>query len=198
MLEVHRRNKAVKVQTHVKIGFYKPLILPVLLYSFWCVFASRANFDLLESLLEKVVRRIIGNKTMCYLNQLRDPNILQLLRCLQLTHILLLSKITYKEMEPASTYPRDPKPEEEKMKTSIFRKHEQRKLEASSSSKTSDSWIDLTSISNLWTRKDWETDSSKLYLRNIRSSLRVSAICFFNPMKNFWFAKDFYKKCGLL
>ena len=66
-----RRNVTVKVQILVKLGLYKSLILPVLLYGFACVFASRADLHLLENFQKNVLRCITGNKTMTYRNQLK-------------------------------------------------------------------------------------------------------------------------------
>ena len=98
VLYLLRRNVAVKVQTLVKLGLYKSLILPVLLYGFACVFASRADLHLLENFQKKVVGWITGNKTMSYRSQLKILNILPLPMFLQLNDVLLLSKITNEEM----------------------------------------------------------------------------------------------------
>ena len=61
VLYLLRRNVAVKVQTLVKLGLYKSVILPVLFYGFSCVFASRADFHLPEN-FQTAVRWITGNK----------------------------------------------------------------------------------------------------------------------------------------
>ena len=103
-----RRNVAVKVQTLVKLGLYKSLILPVLLYGFACVFASRADLHLLENFLKKVVRWRTGNKAMSYLSQLKILNILPLPMFLQLNDKLLLSKITTEEMGTSVSLPERP------------------------------------------------------------------------------------------
>ena len=43
-----KRNVAVNVKTSIKLGLYKLLILPILLYGFSCVSASRAELQSLE------------------------------------------------------------------------------------------------------------------------------------------------------
>ena len=104
-----RRNVAVKVQTFVKLGLYKSLILPMLLYGFACVFTSRADLHLLENYQKKVVRWITGNKTMSYLSQMKILNILPLPMFLRLSDMCSYRKSQKKKWEPASAHPRDPK-----------------------------------------------------------------------------------------
>ena len=108
MLYLLRRNVAVKVQTLVKLGLYKSLILPVVLYGFACVFASRADLHLLENLKKNVVRWITGNKTMSSLSQLKTLNILPLPMFLQLNDMLLLSKIKNEEIRTSISLPEGP------------------------------------------------------------------------------------------
>ena len=103
-----RRNVAVKVQILVKLGLYKSLILPVLLYGFACVFASRADLHLLENFQKKVVRWITGKKTMSYRSQLKILNIVPLPMFLQLNDVLLLSKITNEETGTSFSLPERP------------------------------------------------------------------------------------------
>ena len=98
----------MKVQTLVKLGLYKSLILPVLLYGFACVFASRADLHLLENFQKKVVGWITGNKTMSYRSQLKILNILPLPMFLQLNDVLLLSKITNEETGTSFSLPERP------------------------------------------------------------------------------------------
>ena len=114
-----RRNVAVKVQTLVKLGLYKSLILPVLLYGFACVFASRADLHLLENFQKKVVRWITENKTMSYLSQLQFLNILPLPMFLQLNDMLLLSKITNEELGTSISLPE--RPEKRGRRSEIFK-----------------------------------------------------------------------------
>ena len=105
VLYLLRRNVAVKIQTFVELGLYKSLILPVLLYNFACVFASREDLHLLEKAQKKVLRWITGNKTMSYLGQLKVLNILPLPMFLQLNDMLLLLKITNEEMGTSISLP---------------------------------------------------------------------------------------------
>ena len=103
-----RKNVAVKVQTLSKLGLYKSLILPVLLYGFSYIFTSRIDLHQLENFQRNVVRWINGKKTKNYLSQLRILNILPLAMFLQLNDILLLSKITHEEMATSIGLPKRP------------------------------------------------------------------------------------------
>ena len=93
VLYLLRRNVALKVRTHIKLGLYKSLILPVLLYGFSCVSASRAELHLLEKFQKKAVKWITGLKDQSYTSQMRLLNILPLPMFIQLNDILLLSKM---------------------------------------------------------------------------------------------------------
>ena len=108
VLYLLRRNVAVKVQTLVKLGLNKSLILPVLVFGFACVFPSRADLHLLEKFQKKVVRWITGIKTMSYRSQLNILNILPLPMFLQLNGMLLLSKLTNEEMGTSISLPERP------------------------------------------------------------------------------------------
>ena len=48
VLYMLKRNVATKVNTFVKLGLYKSLILPVLLYDFTCLTARRTEIQILE------------------------------------------------------------------------------------------------------------------------------------------------------
>ena len=75
VLYMLKRNVATKVNTFVKLGLYKSLILPVLLYRFTCLTAGRTEIQILEKFQKKVVKWITGNKDTEYKNQLRLLNI---------------------------------------------------------------------------------------------------------------------------
>ena len=103
-----RRTIALKIQTLVKLGLYKSVIFPVLLYGFSSVSASRADLHLLENFQKKVVRWITGNKTMSYRSQLKILNILPQPMFKQLNDMLLLSEITNEEMKTSINLPERP------------------------------------------------------------------------------------------
>ena len=89
-----RRNIAPQVRQEIKLGLYKSLILPVLLYGSACTNPNRCELQQLERFQKKVVKWILGQKVMPYPNQLRLLNILPLPMFMQLNDILLLSKLT--------------------------------------------------------------------------------------------------------
>ena len=88
-----KRNVATKVNTFVKWGLYKSLILPVMLYGFTCLTAGRTEIQILEKFHQKVVKWITGNKDTEYKSQIRLLNILPLPMFIQLNDILLVSKV---------------------------------------------------------------------------------------------------------
>ena len=97
VLYMLKRNVATKVNTFVKLGLYKSLILPVLLYGFTCLTAGRTEIQILEKFQKKVVKWITGNKDTEYKNQLRLLNILPLPMFIQLNDLLLVSKALNEE-----------------------------------------------------------------------------------------------------
>ena len=62
VLYMLKRNVENKVNTFVKLGLYKSLILPVLLYGFTCLTAGGTEIKILEKFQKKVVKSITGNK----------------------------------------------------------------------------------------------------------------------------------------
>ena len=94
VLYLLRRNIALQVRQEIKLGLYKSLILPVLLYGSACTNPNRGELQQLERFQKKVVKWILGQKVMPYPNQLRLLNILPLPMFMQLNDILLLSKLT--------------------------------------------------------------------------------------------------------
>ena len=97
VLYMLKRNVATKVNTFVKMGLYKSLILPVLLYGFTCLIAGSTEIQILEKFQKKVVKWITGNKDTEYKSQLRLLNILPLPRFIQLNDLLLVSKALNEE-----------------------------------------------------------------------------------------------------
>ena len=89
VLYLLRRNQAVQVKPLIKLGFYKSLILPVLLYGFTCIIPSRSELQNLERFQKKAVKWITGNKGVNYSSPLRLLNILPLPMFLQLNDLLL-------------------------------------------------------------------------------------------------------------
>ena len=94
VLYLLRRNIALQVRQEIKLGLYKSLVLPVLLYGSSCTNPNRGELQQLERFQKKVVKWILGQKIMPYPNQLRLPNILPQPMFMQLNDILLLSKLT--------------------------------------------------------------------------------------------------------
>ena len=93
VLYLLRRNVAVQVKPLIKLGLYKSLILPVLLYGFTCINPSRSELQNLERFQKKAVKWIRGNKGVDYISQLRRLNILPLPMFLQVNDLLLLAKV---------------------------------------------------------------------------------------------------------
>ena len=94
VLYLLRRNIAPQVRQEIKLGLYRSLILPALLYGSACTNPNRGELQQLEIFQKKVVKWILGQKVMPYPNQLRPLNILPLPMFMQLNDILLLSKLT--------------------------------------------------------------------------------------------------------
>ena len=97
VLYMLKRNVATKLNTFVKLGLYKSLIPPVLLYSCTCLTAGRTEIQILEKFQKKVVKWITGNKDTEYKSQLRLLNILPLPMFIQLNDLLLVSKALNEE-----------------------------------------------------------------------------------------------------
>ena len=93
VLYLLRRNIAYSVNTFVKLGLYKSIVLPILLYGFHCVKVSRTDLLTLEQFQRKVVKWICGDSTRSYVEKLRLLNLLPLPIFLQLNDLLFLTKI---------------------------------------------------------------------------------------------------------
>ena len=89
VLHLIRRNVAYAVKPFNKLGLYKSLVLPVLLYGINCTTPSKSDLGNLEKLQRKAVRSITGRK-----NQLRLLNILPLPMYMQMNDLFTLSKLT--------------------------------------------------------------------------------------------------------
>ena len=118
VLYLLRRNVGLQVRTHIKLGLYKSLILPVLLFSFECVSASRAELHLLENLKKKAVKWITGLKDQSYTSQMRLLITLPLSMFIQLNDILLLTEMN-RENNLRINMPELPEPE--RRNTDIFK-----------------------------------------------------------------------------
>ena len=92
VLYLIRRNVAYAVKPFIKVGLYKSLVLPVLLYGSNCTTPSKSDLGNLEKLLRKAVRSITGQNEP-YENQLRLLNILPLPMYMQVNDLLTLSKL---------------------------------------------------------------------------------------------------------
>ena len=100
-----KRIVAFRVSTVTKLGLYKFLILPVLLYGFSCVAITQSN--MLIRFRKKTVRWITGNKAASYVNQLGLLNILPLEMFLLLNSLLYnMNNWTHKKNSYPQTYTR--------------------------------------------------------------------------------------------
>ena len=88
-----RRNVAYAVKPLIKLGLYKSLVLPVLLYGINCSTPSKPDLGNLEKLQRKTVRWITGRYEP-YENQRRLLNTLLLPMNMQMNDLLTLSKLT--------------------------------------------------------------------------------------------------------
>ena len=129
VLYMLKRNIAIKLNTFVKLGLYKSLILPVLLYGFRGLTAGRTE-NQTGKVSKKVVKRITGNKDTECKSQLRLLNILPLPMFIQLNDLLLVSKALNEENSgiELQKYIR----KKQGTKFSKWRKLEQRKRAANS------------------------------------------------------------------
>ena len=88
-----RQNGAYKVNTFVKLGLYKSILLPILTYGSHCAKFLGKDLEKLELFQKKVVKWICGKHCQKYTDQLRMLNILPLPMFLQTKDLLLLSKL---------------------------------------------------------------------------------------------------------
>ena len=84
-----RRNVSQSVGARIKLGLYKSLVLPFLLYGIQCIHLSEASMIILEKLQRRAVKWICG--TGKYGQQLRFLNILPLPMHIQILNLLTLS-----------------------------------------------------------------------------------------------------------
>ena len=96
-----RRNVAFKVNMRIKLGLYKSMILPVLMYGSPCCNLNRGDMRNLERFQRKVVSWITNSKTLSYIEQLRLSNLLPLPMYYQLNDLLLLSSL--QQNQPTNT-----------------------------------------------------------------------------------------------
>ena len=88
-----RQNVAYNVNTFVKLGLYKSILLPVLTYGCHCANFLRKSLQKPEIFQKKVVKWICGKHCQKYTDQLRMLNVLPLPMFLQTKDLLLLSKL---------------------------------------------------------------------------------------------------------
>ena len=93
-----RRNAAFNVKFSVKLGLYKSVIIPVLLYGMNCAYQSRTDKRKLENLQRRVLKWVCRPHRGDYKAQLRLLNVLPLPLFIQLNALLLLLKL-YKDIE---------------------------------------------------------------------------------------------------
>ena len=88
-----RRNIAYKTLPLVKLGLYKSLLIPILIYGLSCTNLSRGDLVRLERFQKKVTKWTVTSPDTYYVNQVRALNVLPLPMYLQLTDLLLLSSL---------------------------------------------------------------------------------------------------------
>ena len=88
-----RRNVLLKVNVSVKLGLYKSVLLPVLLWGMNCVRLSRDSNRDLESFRKRALNWVCYESNRSYLQQLRLLNALPLPFFMQCNDILLMSKL---------------------------------------------------------------------------------------------------------
>ena len=91
VLYLLRRNVSQSVGARIKLGLYKSLVLPIILYGIQCIHLSKASMIILEKLQKRTVKCICG--TGKYGQQLRFLNILPLPIHIQILNLLTLSNI---------------------------------------------------------------------------------------------------------
>ena len=89
VLYLLRRNVSQSVGARIKLGLYKSLVLPILLYGIQCIQLSKASMIILEKLQKRAVKWICGTRK--YGQQLRFLNILPLPMRIQILNLLTLS-----------------------------------------------------------------------------------------------------------
>ena len=93
-----RRNVAFNVKFSVKLGLYKSVMLPVLLYGMNGAYQFRTDQRKFENLQRRVLKWVCGAHRGNYKAQLRLLNVLPLPLFIQLNDLLLPSKL-YKDIE---------------------------------------------------------------------------------------------------
>ena len=88
-----RRNVSPKVNVSVKLGLYKSILLPILLYGMNCVRLSRGSTRDLESFQKRAFNWVCYESNWSYLQPLRLLNLLQLPLFMQCNDIVLMSKL---------------------------------------------------------------------------------------------------------
>ena len=98
-----RRNVAFKVNMRIKLGLYKSMILPVLMYGSSCCNLNRGDMRNLERFQRKVVSWITNSKTLSYIEQLRLSNLLPLPMYYQLNDFFTTIKYSTKSIDKYKT-----------------------------------------------------------------------------------------------
>ena len=88
-----RRNVASNVKFSVRLGLYKSVILPVLLYGLNCGYQCRTHQRKLENCQRRVQKWVCGPNRGDYKAQLSLLNVLLLTLFIQLNDLLLFSKL---------------------------------------------------------------------------------------------------------
>ena len=90
-----RGNVSPKVNVSFKLGFYKSILLPILLYGMNCVQLSCGSTRNLESFQKRALKWVCFESNRSYLQQLRLLNVPPLPLFMQCKDILLMSKLLF-------------------------------------------------------------------------------------------------------
>ena len=88
-----RRNVSPKFNVSVKLGLYKSILLPILLYGMNCVRLNRGSARDIVSFQKRALNWVCYESNRSYLQQLRLFNVLPLPLFMQCNDILLMSKL---------------------------------------------------------------------------------------------------------
>ena len=103
-----RRNFALNVQFSIKLGLYKWVILPVLLYGLNCAYQSRTDQRKLNNFQRRVLKWVSRPHRGDCKADLRLLNVLSLTLFIQLNDLLLLSKLYMDIEEHKNNLPNQP------------------------------------------------------------------------------------------
>ena len=97
VLHALRENVVLKVKTFIKLGLYKSLVSPVLLFGMNCVQMTKTDLQNIEKFQRRAVKWITSQLEGQYLTSLQLLNILPLPMYMQLNDLLTFSKFFHEK-----------------------------------------------------------------------------------------------------